>query len=247
MPSQSIHSMSTARRKRFTILGLTLILIVIPFCLYYLFFVSSQTTYFSNRNFRMLAEIGEHISSKIDNLAINLVNVAKKATQDKKTGEGKRPVAHIIKEAASLVPDLKEKVQYEPLKSAGTNRARPNPARSKPGSRTDAEGPGATTEGQRSVTAASLATGTEPVILGVKSQMGSFSLYLEYRNTSSDLEGAFSVVSDLATHFDPFVSRYVIDELNETKERLFDEVLVAEQDTGRVIFQRGSAGLNVLR
>jgi hypothetical protein len=254
------------RWKRLSIIGFTMIIVVIPFCLYFLFFVSSQRTYFSKRNFRVLAEIGDHMSSKIDNLATNLVNVAEKATQDKSDkakvaseelsdkknkGEQTAPItdARMVKEAASMVPDFKvEQVQYTPNETARTeqsNTVSPSQKTSTPRSKTHAPGrvakPGEPCPG----TAESTATGAEPVTLNVKPDKGSFWLYLQYRSASKTLPGMFSVMSNLETHFEPFVSRYVIDELNETNERLFDEVLVAEEKTGSVIFQRGPPGLNV--
>ena len=102
MASQS--TVSSARRKRFSILGLTMLLVIIPFFLYYFFFVSSQMAYFSNRNFRVLAAIGEHMSSKIDSLAINLVNLAKKVNKDKTNPpEEKKEKAAKSKTVAEMV------------------------------------------------------------------------------------------------------------------------------------------------
>ena len=269
-----------ARRKRLTIVGFTMVVVIIPFCLYYLFFVTSQTTYFSKRNFRVLAGIGDHISSKIDNLGTNLVNVAKKAKQDKsdKTKvEGKdnsdikqlernqaaTPAADVlkVKEAVKLVPDLKfDPVQYQPTaqtkpnskartalqvsnSNTGSSSGNPTP----PGANTNTGSNGAAPEGQRPATSTVPATGSEPrVTLSVRPEKGSFWLYLEYHGAANALPADFPVKSDLNILFEPFVSRYVIDELYETRERLFDEVVVAEQETGRVIFERGPAGLKVV-
>ena len=268
MPSASGAS-STAqnpRWKRLSIIGFTMIIVVIPFCLYFLFFVSSQRTYFSKRNFRVLAAIGDHMTSKIDNLATNLRNVAKKATQDKsdktegadeelsdKKSKDERTVpltdADRVAGAASLVPDFKvDHVQYKRDETARTeksNTVSPSQKASIPPSKTQARSSVAKQEEPCPGTAESPETFTGPVTLNVKPDKGSFWLYLEYRSASKALPGMFSVMSNLETHFEPFVSRYVIDELNETNERLFDEVLVAEDKTGRVIFQRGPPGLNV--
>jgi hypothetical protein len=284
MLSQS--SQSYARRKRFSILGLTMIIVVIPFCLYYLFFVSSKTTYFSNRNFRVVAQIGDHMISKIDNLAINLVNVAKQADESNKTkiegndtfvvpsmnpaplnendetklkrksqGDIKKvetkqadKLLDDVKKAASLVPDF-DHLQYERVETARSKDcsaagAGKNATRST--SDTKAVSSGSTRGGQRPAAAASSPTDSELVTLSVQPEKGSFWLSLEYKSDSCALPGKFSVKSDLSTLFEPFVSRYVIEERNETKERLFDEVLVAEQQTGRVIFEQGPAGLNVV-
>jgi hypothetical protein len=262
-----MQSPSSPRMKRLSIIGFTMIAVIIPFCFYYLVFVSSQTAYFSKRNFRVLAEIGDHMSSKVGNLATNLVNVAEKATQDKsdktkvngkaesdkknKGGEQTaKPIsdAQRVKEAASLVPDFKvDQVQYkyvQPPPPEKSNTVSHNRNAIAPHSKTQARRRGAKPKEQPPATAEPPATGTEPVTLSVKPDKGSFWLYLEYRSTSPALPGIFSVMSNLETHFEPFVSRYVIDELNQTNEKLFDEVLIAEDKTGRVIFQRGPA-LNV--
>ena len=50
------------RVKRLSIMGFAMIIVLLPFGLYYVLFVSSQINYFTNRNFRVLAEIGNHIS-----------------------------------------------------------------------------------------------------------------------------------------------------------------------------------------
>jgi hypothetical protein len=267
-----------ARQKRLAIMGFTMVMVIIPFSLYYLFFVTSQTTYFSKRNFRVLAGIGGNITSKIDNLATNLVNVVKKVeckdTSDTKNAEGEQaptPIANTKKvaEAVRLVSDLKfdsdqysdqykkakarreqeSKVRVAPRVSNG-KPARSNRNASPPAANTNAASPRAGSQGQDSAAAAVPATDSAPVVtLSIKLERGSFWLYPEYRGASSALPGILPVKSELKTLIEPLVERFVIDELNETRERLFDEVLVAEQDekeTGRVIFQRGPAGLTVV-
>lgn len=272
--------MKSLRLKRFNIIGITMIIVVLPFCFYYLFFVKSQTDYFSKRNFRVLAEIGQHISSKIDNVANNLIYLAEKAKQDKRettkiedksdaTDENKKqatkPVADVqkIEKNVTLVPGLKfDPAQYQQVQSAPAQQSVRKPpapqnaiANANAGARSESptiaskkpsRSP-ATRRKQPSPTAATALTTAKPsVTMRVKPEQGSFWLYLEYRGASDALPANFPVSSELSTLIEPFVSRYVIDEVNETQERLFDEVLVAEQETGRVIFQQGSSGLNVV-
>lgn len=258
------EKINTQKVKRFSIIGFTLIIVVIPFCLYYLFFVASKTSYFSTRNFRVLSEIGDHISSKIDNLAVNLVNVAEKAKQQVENKQKAQPVAVAdkVKKAATLVSGFKlDPAQYAQVSVPSTERnsvyKRPSPPRvsnsnastsnrntSSPA--TNRSGGAAATR-RRTATTAPQPKGSEfPVTLSVKPELGSFWLYLEYQGSANALPAIIPVKSDLNTVFEPFVSRYVINELDETKERLFDEVLVAEQETGRVIFERGPSGLNVV-
>lgn len=240
-------SASPARRKQFSILGLTMIIVVVPFCLYYFFFVSSQTSYYSNRNFRVLAAIGGHMSRKIDSLAINLVNLAKKvskdkpkATDEKNAGESKNN-AERVKNAASLVPDFKEgKVTYAPLQTSRAETAAPREKR-KPDSKHVS--PVATPNVNRPATPEP-ARGIEAVTLSFKEANGSSWAHFEYPSPYSDLPGKFSFTGELKKYFEPFVVRYVINELNEQKERLFDQVLVADQD-GKVIFELGASALSV--
>ncbi|HWN98014.1 MAG TPA: cache domain-containing protein [Blastocatellia bacterium] len=250
MPSQPSESTSSsARLKRFSILGLTMIIVVIPFCLYYLFYVSSQEDYFSNRNFRVLAAIGEHINSKIDGLATNLVFVAEKATQDiRKRKAGKKDdVVSEVRDAAMLVRAFKgDQVTYKPVRGPAAGTARSNQRASNPGSIPSKGLPGAAPGAQSLAKTDSAAAVTQPVTMSIRADEGSYWLYLECLGPSKELSGTLSVMNDIKKHFEPFVAPYVIDELNETKERLFDEVLVAEQETGRVIFQRGAAGLSVV-
>jgi hypothetical protein len=249
-------SNQAARRKRFVIIGFTMVVVVIPFALYYLFFVTSQTTYFSKRNFRVLAGIGDNISSKIDNLASNLVNVVKKVeckdtsnTQNVADKQGPRPIADTKKvaEAVKLVPDLKfDADQYEQAKARVEQKANVTTALPRVASpNTASQGEGSQAQGPAA--AAAPATESAPLVtMTVKLERGSFWLFPEYRGASSALPGILPVKSELKPLFAPLVERFVIDELNETRERLFDEVLVAEQETGKVIFQRGSPGLTVV-
>lgn len=245
--------------KRYSIIGFTLIIVVMPFCLYYLFFVTSQTTYFSKRNFRVLGDIGDHIKLKIDNLAANLVNLAEKANQKVESKQSAKPIAvtEKVEKAATLVLDFKfDPKQYEQVKAPKTERALPpkisnsnaTASNRNPNSPAANNAPGAASSGTKQSSAAGATPGKgvdSAVTMSVKPEQGSFWLYLEYQ-ASKTLPRNIPVKSELNALFEPFVSRYVIDELNETKEPLFDEVLVAEQETGRVIFERGPSGLNVV-
>lgn len=73
--------------KQLQILIITIIVLLIPFCAYYIFYISSQTKYFTTRNFRLLAGISEQISLTITNLNNALCNAAKniKLNKDKDT------------------------------------------------------------------------------------------------------------------------------------------------------------------
>ena len=102
--------MKSPRVKRLSIVGLTMIIVIIPFVLYYVFFVQSQTAYFTNRNFRVLAHIGSQIKSKVDDLSTNLINAAKKASEKKSDDKGIQPAstaaeADRLRRAIELIPN----------------------------------------------------------------------------------------------------------------------------------------------
>lgn len=260
--------MKSPRMKRLSIIGFTMIVVIIPFCMYYLFFVQTQNSYFTKRNFRVLADIANQMKSKIDSLTLNLVNAAKRAQEknENNTGKGQgdaKPVAEAdkLKSALQMIPNL-QPVKAEPARPASggasattqmptrpvASNARANGADSTRAAVPTSASPnanresGATAETQSSPSRpAGPASSVPSVSLSLKLKGGSFWLYPEYSgNTVS------ASASDINKLFNPLVRRYVIDELNETQERLFDEVLVAEQQDGRVIFERGQPGLSIV-
>jgi len=255
-------------------MGFAMVIVLLPFGLYYLLFVSSQINYFTNRNFRVLAEIGNHISAKIDNQATILINLAEKTKQEKSSTtkvEGKsrdetakatvkqetKPEADVqkVKAAVSLVPGLKfDPAQYQQVKgpppqqaAATANTAAPNRGESPPVANANRRHTPTAPTNKRVTAARAPAASSQPrVTMSVKPEQGSFWLHLHYEGSSGALPANFPVERELNGLLDPLVSRYVIDENAETQERLYDEVLVAEQENGRVIFQHGPSGLNVL-
>src|SRR3989442_3044612 len=71
----------TAKLSRIVVMGITLIILLVPFCLYYVFYVSSQQAYFIDRSHRTLAGIGSQIVSRVDGLRSVVQNAAKKGCQ----------------------------------------------------------------------------------------------------------------------------------------------------------------------
>ncbi|HEY7784780.1 MAG TPA: cache domain-containing protein, partial [Pyrinomonadaceae bacterium] len=67
--------------KYFNTISLTLMLILGPFGLYYLFYFSEQKTYFTNRNFRLLSVLNKQIQAKVDGVAGAYQKAAESATQ----------------------------------------------------------------------------------------------------------------------------------------------------------------------
>lgn len=95
------------------VVAITLLILLVSFGVYYIFYVSSQKTYFTNRNFRLLAIIGNQMKLKIENLGTNLKNIASAAKSVPKDVNltSKDSIAEFIharvKGSLSLVPNLK--------------------------------------------------------------------------------------------------------------------------------------------
>jgi hypothetical protein len=318
--------MASPRMKRLSIIGSTMILVIVPFCLYYLFFVQSQNGYFTKRNFRVLADIGSQMKSKIDNLSTSLINAVKNAQQEKKElvmkefvsvsgprsekkdekkseqpGEKKarikvvkqadKPVSDKLKSSIALIGHSGTSLKYDYSKqttqqtlqadtprqnrmqsrpapsNANTSRTNSNSRPAPPPSTTTANTnradsgtrpippivrAGNNSRANRTVRAPSsrqgpAAKGPEPTVaLSVKAEQGSFWLNLAYRGGKTEDVGDLVAKSEINKLFDPFVVRYVFDERNQTQNPLFDEVFVAEQQDGRVIFEHGQSGLSIV-
>src|SRR5712691_4309138 len=68
-----------SKLSRVVILGITLVILVVPFCLYYFVYVSSQQAYFIDRSHRSLAGIGRQIVKRVDGLVSVVLSPARKA------------------------------------------------------------------------------------------------------------------------------------------------------------------------
>ena len=89
----------------------------------------------------------------------------------------------------------------------------------------------------------------EPVVnMEVRPEKGAFALVLEYRSSgqAAAQPAESRVTSDIEQLIKPLVSRYLYDEVNQTNEHLFDEVLVAQQSDGQVIFTSGESGVRLV-
>ena len=66
---------------RLGIVGLTFIVVLVPFGAYYLYYVSSQKAYFTSRDFRVLERITDQVQRRIDTVKRNVTNSAEKALE----------------------------------------------------------------------------------------------------------------------------------------------------------------------
>ena len=74
--------MQAAAVKRISILGITLLIVLVPFGGYYLSYVSSQRAYYRTKNFRVLNAIAKQIASRLKGISQNVQNAADKAASD---------------------------------------------------------------------------------------------------------------------------------------------------------------------
>src|SRR5262245_10339449 len=56
------------KQSRLTVAAMTILLLIVPFCAAYLFYFFSQRSFYTKRDFRVLENVGSHISTRIDNL-----------------------------------------------------------------------------------------------------------------------------------------------------------------------------------
>jgi len=287
--------MKSPRARRLSIVALTMIIVIIPFCLYYLFFVESQTAYFTGRDFRVLGDIGGQIKSRIDNLGTSVINAANKARQDKTetprpepkksspqpaSGDKLKDAIDLIKKSGvnlkyntdelksvkvSPVQQQSPPVKVSPVQQrppatnnvSGSAASSENTNANRPASNVVAQAPIPKAASNSRAASSSRAYSSKPgeaatasegtVRISTDAEQGSFWLDVEYRGDNNGV-GSFHIKSEVASIADPFVARYVVDELNQTQtqERLFDEVLVAEADSGKVIFERGQPGIHIV-
>jgi hypothetical protein len=253
---------------RLTILFLTLLLLIAPFCLGYLFYVSSQKSYFTKRNFRVLEGIGAQIKLKVDNLSTSFINATNKAKAEKSNAEARvrrQPALNlaVLQRAVGQVnrygPNLRLDSTAPPVKQTATPAQTPPPATPAEAPAAKAPQPKASVRLPQKTSKAAPASPTQspaaaaipadPVVnMAVRPEKGAFALVLEYRSSrDAASEPAESrVASDIDQLINPLVSRYLYDEVSQTNEHLFDEVLVAQQSDGQVIFTSGESGVRLV-
>lgn len=164
--------------KQFQILIITVLIALIPFCAYYLLYVSAQKKYLTTRNFRLLAGMSEQISLKIENLSNALHNAANIAKKDGETGREPSVLGHI--------PNL-ELIGFE-LKDSSYDGGDLAPK----------------------------------IRLDIRQDWNTFWLHFDYTGSYAKIRAK----SDLNELIKPFVN-----------QKDFDEILVVQQQDGRVIFQ----------
>lgn len=202
--------------RRAAVVGITLIVLLIPCALYYLFYVQSQQAYFIDQSHRALDGIGKQVAARIDGLRDV---VEKAATRQCQTAS---------EEDAEDLNDLEN--YFEPLAPFGV---------------------GLTLESYSSLSAEEIngqssATANPPITVEFGQSGSHKRLRLNYEVTNQEVTpesklrpGRFSISTKVDDLLIPVADRYLIRERKLAAEDMFDQVLVADSDTGEVVFQYG--------
>lgn len=92
------------------VLAFSLVLIIVPFIVFYYFWVSNQTRYFNGRNLRILSTLGTHLQESVQSQGNVFKNAAEKYVQDvaegRFTGNGVTGPADTNKCVPGMISDL---------------------------------------------------------------------------------------------------------------------------------------------
>jgi len=104
------------------VVAFSLVLVIVPFFVYYYFFVSNQTKYFNGRNLRTLATLSNHIQESAESQGNVFKNAVEKYVQDSAQGGSDKEKAEAPLTAQDLVQkgfkEFQEK-QLNPLRGEG--------------------------------------------------------------------------------------------------------------------------------
>lgn len=196
---------------RAAIVGVTLIVLLVPLALYYVFYVSSQQAYFIDRSHRSLDGIGSQVAARIDGLREVVESAATRLCQPGS------------EENSENLNDLK--AYFESLTPFGVTLK--------------LESYSALT---REEAGAPPVTASKPPITAEFKQIGSDSrLLLNYEVIADEKlrPGRFSVSASADQLLKPVAEKYLIRERRLAAEDMFDKIVVADADTGEVVFQYG--------
>src|SRR5262252_6997129 len=216
-----VVTMQAAAVKRVSILGMTLLLVLVPFGGYYLSYVSSQRDYYRSKNLRVLKAIASQIDSKIQGISESVQNAADKAVADRRD-----------KPASKLEKNLCRALKLIPAR-AGV------PLEYASGSFRDASGNGEKTLPKN-------ASPQGKFLMSVRIDPDERVIYLTC-SRQSEPAFSFEVKCRLSRYgskdglLDPIVEPYVFDDVFDGHQHLFEAIVVADQADGKIIFQRGKS------
>lgn len=105
------------------VIAFSLVLIIVPFFVYYYFWVSNQTKYFNGRNLRTLATLSTHLQESVESQSSVFENAVKKYVQDLADGtfnENGQPTTVEQLKKKNYTDQFQEKA-LNPFKGEGAN------------------------------------------------------------------------------------------------------------------------------
>jgi hypothetical protein len=232
------RTLPTAAKLR--IILLTVLILTVPFFIYYLFYIKSQTDYFTNRNFRALARVGSQITTKVESLSGVLKSVGEKFVEpDEFIGAADPADAKSIGEVPRFAPGVKNSERnIEGLKKILKNLkdygAEIVPVRVT--STTEAE----IDRGQNL---------ESKVTVEVRPEDGTMWLYfdLEYAVPDKSNVVQIRIKTDFAKFLEPIVGGGDDDVRGADSEEGFDDLLITQAGgDGRVLFQQRGSELRLV-
>lgn len=206
---------------RLTILAIIAAVLVLPFVLSYMLYVRSQTAYFTERSFRSLSLISSQIGSKVESAGLVLKNGSDKFINPK----GETHSARFDADPKSAKQNLEQiKEIFKTLRDDSSEMV-PIGIESKAG---------------ESETSPSSVT-----LTAVRQEADSTWLYLNYVSepTASKIVVTVQAKADLNSLVKPILSRR--DNIGASDRDQFQNILIAEMATGRVIFQLDSSEMRL--
>ncbi len=223
------------------VLLVTVLVLAVPFFIYYLFYIKSQTDYFTSRNFRALDRIGSQTASKVENLAGVLMNMGENFVRP---DESIKPADDMNPTGWETLPHFDPGGKNSEKNLAGLRRLLENlkdyGAEIKPVkavSDTDKE-----IDGSQSLESS--------VAVSVGQEDGVTMLYFQARYRVADGSNAVTILTktELDKLVGPIVGGHSVESRTGTDhEESFDDILITQADgDGRVIFQQGGSELRLV-
>lgn len=184
--------------KQFQILIITVLVALIPFCAYYLLYVSAQKKYFTTRNFRLLAGISDQISLKIENLSKALEFASTSVEINKDTDR------ELLKHIPNMQLTRTSRVAGESEADILSEKAN-----------------------TKEIFKSYKDKLVSEVQLHIKQEGKTFWLYFDY---TGSIDGKPDIKTQAKSDLNELIKPFV-------NQKAFDEILVVQQQDGRVVFQ----------
>jgi hypothetical protein len=272
-----VSAMQAAIVKRVGILGITLLVLLVPFGGYYLSYVSSQRDYYRSKNLRVLSAIANQIGSRVRGVGRSVQNAANKAASDlnddfvqaqRDQAEVKSPRPQSPRGSAKTTPTHShQSLQVENAEDCSALFEQCGisaEGRAKLAIKLEAKLKSALQPiSEQAGTPMEYVAGTlrvswcDPVNDGKMASQDATAPLMSMRLDADErvIRLSYSRRSDPAFSFDvkyrlnregsksgllgPIIERYIFDEMPDPSQHLFEAVVIADQNDGKVIYQEG--------